>query len=114
MTIDPQPIASNEGLREFGIEYPTPTGPSHFCNQMLIQGDLDVVYLHFFQLRPPILLPSATDATGTPLKVTADPMTSVVMNFAKAEQFADLLQRQISALKEIRDANTSDAQLEAN
>lgn len=90
---------------EFTIQHKVlPT--SHYSNHMMIQGDEECMYLHFFQIRPPVILASMVDGEASKT-VVAEPIICIAVDIAKMERFVSIMQESLIRIKEKENA-TSD------
>jgi len=91
------------GMVEFRVRHRLlPT--SQHSNYMVLQGDLECVYIHFFQVRPPIVASmdekgGALAEDGTPAFSTAEPTASVAISTHKLQHFIDVLNEHLSRIK---------------
>ena len=78
---------------------------SHFCNHMMIQGDDECLYLHFFEIRPPVILASMVEQER-PTSVVAEPIVCLAVSLAKVERFVEVMGEQVKRFKERKHANS--------
>ena len=96
---DETPKVNAGGLIEFSIKHQQPP-LSQYSNHMLVQGDAECLYLHFFQLRPPIIIEDGPK----PEQLVADavPLASVAIDLGKAQIFVEAILRQLERHKEVK------------
>ncbi len=69
---------------------------SNYSNHMVVQSDAECMYLHFFQLRPPLFL----GGDEVPTTVSAEPVICIAVDLSKIEQFISVMQMQFDRNKE--------------
>ena len=92
------PKADVPAVYEFSITHRMPP-LSQYANYMLAQGDMECMYLHFFQLRPPILIEHPASNVAPP--AIAEPVASVAIDIRKMQNFINVLQKQLNTLAKI-------------
>lgn len=74
--------------------------PSQYVNQLLVQCDEQCMYLHFYQTRPPVILPG--DTAIEPTTVDSQAVSSVAISVEQAPKFLAAIQAQLEQLERIR------------
>ncbi len=74
---------------------------SHYSNHLVVQADEECVYLHFFQMRPPVIIAGGE----VPSTVSAEPVICIAVDITKMVNFVETMQTQIKRMKERANEN---------
>lgn len=94
--LQPQSVPDEQSYIELLVKYEQ-SPPSQYANQLLVQVDHHCMFMGFYQMRPPIVLPGDSIR---PTHVVAQPVASLAILLENVPAFIQVMQKQLDLLKE--------------